>query len=114
MNYAKESARYYDLAESEGMAAAIREEQIEHEQRTILETRSQWNPRLRNSERFDHYLRNRVVAELERDDEYQAHIARERHYRRKANAAANQAYLHGHTLVEYEYEEGEADGREGS
>lgn len=106
MNYAKESQRYYELAEQSGQAAAIREHEVEHEQQAILEARAQWNPRLRNHERFQHYLRNRVVIELKDDTEYLSHITRERLYLRKANAAANQAYLHGHVLA-YEEEETE-------
>ena len=104
MNYAKESQRYYELAEREEFAANMRKQQVSGEQVAILQVRRQWNPLLKNNTHMNKYIEARIVVALKEDPEYQSHIGMQRHYLRKANAAANQAFLHGHVLVEEEEE----------
>lgn len=104
MNYAKESQRYYELAEREEFAANLRKQTVAGEQFSILRARSHWNPLLKDSTNLNKYLERRIVVALEADAEYQSHLGMQRHYLRKANAAANQAFLHGHVLVEEEEE----------
>ena len=104
MNYAKESQRYYELAEREEFAANMRKQTVAGEQLAVLQARRQWNPLLKNNTHMEKYLEARIAVALEADREYQSHLGMQRHYLRKANAAANQAFLHGHTLAQFEEE----------
>lgn len=110
MNYAEQSRRYYELAEQEELAANWRKDQIIHQEQSRLENMRQWNPLMRDNVRFRAYLEARISAAVERDEEYKSHIGMQQHYLRKSDAAANQAYLHGHTLVfESELEDGASE-----
>lgn len=107
MNYAELAQRYWDLAEQEELAANWRKDQIAHEETRRIEQMRQWNPLMRINAAFAAYLEIRIDKAVTRDREYRNHIGLQRHYLRKSNAATNQAHLHGQSLVQFDYEDGD-------